>query len=108
MLVANSFGQRSFLATMIYSICLVALFGISAAYHRPAWGPKARTWMRRLDHSAIFLLIVGGVLYSIGAVIYAARRPNPYPRVFGYHEIFHVLVIIAAIFHFVVIARLAA
>lgn len=52
------------------------------------------------------LLFAGGILYSIGAVIYATRKPNPWPRIFGYHEVFHVIVIIAAAAHFVVIDRL--
>jgi hemolysin III len=46
------------------------------------------------------LVILGGLLYSIGAVIYAVRRPNPRPATFGYHEIFHVLVIAAAACHY--------
>ncbi len=44
----------------------------------------------------LVLLGAGGLLYSIGAVIYASQRPNPWPRTFGFHEIFHVLVIAAA------------
>ncbi len=54
------------------------------------------------------LIAAGGILYSIGAVIYAAQRPNPRPAVFGYHEIFHVLVVAAAIAHFTAIALYAA
>ena len=42
------------------------------------------------------LFLVGGVLYSAGATIYAARRPDPWPRTFGFHELFHLLVIAAA------------
>jgi hemolysin III len=42
---------------------------------------------------AIATLLLGGVLYTIGAVIYALKRPNPFPRVFGFHEIFHLFVI---------------
>jgi len=49
-------------------------------------------------------LLGGGVLYTIGAVIYAGKRPNPFPRVFGYHEIFHALVIVAALAHYLVVA----
>jgi hemolysin III len=41
-------------------------------------------------------LLVGGAFYTVGAVIYAARRPDPFPRVFGFHEIFHVLVVAAS------------
>jgi len=50
------------------------------------------------------LFVVGGALYSIGATVYALRRPNPWPRWFGFHEIFHTLVIAAAVVHFVAIA----
>jgi len=49
-------------------------------------------------------LATGGVLYVAGAVIYASGRPNPSPKVFGYHEVFHVLVIAAAALHYAVIA----
>lgn len=173
-------GPRARVAALVYGLSLVALFSVSALYHRPTWSPRARLWMRRLDHSAIFLLIAGtftplclllgdarartmltvvwvgaglgilrallwprapralatalylllgwvavplvpamyralggvplallaggGVLYSVGAVIYATRRPDPFPRVFGYHEVFHALVIAAAGLHFAVAA----
>jgi len=50
------------------------------------------------------LILAGGALYTLGAVTYALRRPNPAPAVFGYHEIFHLLVIGAAAVHFVAIA----
>jgi hemolysin III len=46
------------------------------------------------------LLMGGGLVYTAGAVVYALRRPDPYPAVFGYHEIFHLLVIVAAACHF--------
>lgn len=173
---------RPALAAAIYGLSVSALFGASALYHRPNWLPTTRAQLRRLDHSAIYLLIagtytpvallavpppgggqlltlawggaalgiakslvwpkapkpvtallyvvlgwlvvgywgavtgglgsvgtvlliVGGVLYTTGALIYARRRPDPAPTVFGYHEIFHALVIAAAICHFVVVAR---
>jgi hemolysin III len=54
------------------------------------------------------LLLVGGVLYSLGAVAYATQRPNPWPRTFGFHEVFHTLVIAAALVHFVAIAGVIA
>jgi len=50
------------------------------------------------------LVFVGGGLYSLGALAYALKRPNPRPAVFGYHEIFHLLVIAAAAIHFIAIA----
>ncbi len=50
------------------------------------------------------LFLVGGILYSAGATIYAARRPDPWPRTFGFHELFHTLVIAAAVVHFIAMA----
>ena len=50
------------------------------------------------------LIATGGILYTIGAVVYALQRPDPRPAVFGYHEIFHVLVVAAAIVHFTAVA----
>ena len=52
------------------------------------------------------LVSVGGVLYMIGAVTYAAKRPNPFPRWFGFHEIFHLLVVAAAAVQFVAVCLL--
>ena len=169
-------------AAAVYAACVATLFGSSAVYHRVDWKrPNARRWMRRLDHSAIFLLIagsytpfallaldgtladvilgviwagalagivlklvwidaanwltatiyvllgsvafgafpglvsevgltasgmvaLGGLLYTVGAVVYARRRPDPVPAVFGYHEVFHVLVIMASGLQYAVIA----
>lgn len=54
------------------------------------------------------LLFGGGVAYTVGAVIYAAKWPNPSPRIFGYHEIFHALTIVAAILHAVLIFQITA
>jgi hemolysin III len=183
MLLANSHASKSLIATVIYSLSLIALFGISALYHRPTWKPHARMIMRRMDHAAIYILIagtstpicllalspehgmrllqlvwgaaffgiiqslfwvtapkwlsailyvtvgclvipyfpelksalshndlfnlaVGGFVYILGAVIYAVKKPNPNPKIFGYHEIFHLLVIVGAFFHFLVIHKL--
>jgi len=53
------------------------------------------------------LVAAGGLLYTAGAVVYATQRPNPNPRVFGYHEVFHALVIAAAAAHFTAIAFFA-
>ncbi|MGZ6627613.1 MAG: PAQR family membrane homeostasis protein TrhA [Solirubrobacteraceae bacterium] len=50
------------------------------------------------------LLGLGGVLYTVGGVVYALRRPDPAPAVFGYHEVFHILVIVAAALQYAVIA----
>jgi hemolysin III len=50
--------------------------------------------------TSIGLLFASGVTYSVGAAVYAVKRPNPWPRVFGYHEIFHLLVVLASGFLF--------
>lgn len=170
-------------AVAIYGISLVSLFTISSVYHWINWPPTTRARLRRIDHSAIFLLIAGtytpitllvlapeparkvmwlvwigaglgvikallpykgpraitaglyvllgwtimlewsaikvglggeqlalmfagGGLYTLGAVAYALKWPDPAPAVFGYHEVFHVLVIGAAACHFAMVARL--
>jgi hemolysin III len=180
-LILAASGGRARIAATIYAVAVSALLGTSALYHRLTWRPSARRWMRRLDHSMIFVLIAGtytpvallalrgplantilivlwagalggvvfklawidapkwlfaavyvalglvtaavfgelpatigwlgvaglaggGLLYLVGAVVYASGRPNPFPKVFGYHEIFHALVIAAAALHYAVIA----
>ncbi len=52
------------------------------------------------------LVALGGISYTLGALAYAFRRPDPKPEVFGYHEIFHLCVVIAGILHFIVVAQL--
>lgn len=181
LLVWSAPSGRATVVAIVYAVSLVGLFGVSAVYHRITWRPDVRRWMRRLDHSMIYvfmagsatpvalivvggtlgtvllcvawggallgvalnlawidaprmlkamgyvalgwvgiialpkivtvlglvptlLFIGGGVLYTVGAVVYAKRRPDPVPNVFGYHEIFHALVILAAAAHFAAVA----
>ncbi len=181
LLVTFAPSAEARVATAIYAVAMCGLFGVSALYHRVTWRPAARRWMRRLDHSMIFVLIAGtytpfgmlvlegtlavvvlcivwggalagvvmklvwidapkwlvaaaylalgwvavaampelgsrlglgalalliggGTAYTAGAVIYALGRPDPAPKVFGYHEIFHALVIAAAGAHFAAVA----
>jgi hemolysin III len=164
-------------ATVIYALSLAGLFGTSALYHRMPWSPRARGWMKRLDHSMIFVLIagtytpfsllvlsgawrtvvlsvvwvgaaagillkmvridglhaltatlyiglgwmvvvaspqmlrglppgaaallaIGGVLYTIGAIVFATRRPDPSPTVFGFHEVWHAMVVGGSLCHY--------
>jgi hemolysin III len=56
-----------------------------------------------LPRAALFLMILGGVFYSVGALMYALRRPDPFPGRFGFHEIWHVFVIGGAASHFALI-----
>ena len=174
-------SERAGHATLAYALAIVAMFTVSAIYHRVHWeSATAKKWMRRLDHSMIFVLIagtytpfatlampratghavlaivwggalagialtlfwpsaprwvgvplylllgwvgvwyagmilhnvgvaaavllaVGGALYSIGAVFYGLRWPDPWPTTFGYHEIFHACTAVAAICQYIAI-----
>jgi hemolysin III len=60
-----------------------------------------------LGAGGVTLVVAGGLAYTAGAVIFATRRPNPYPATFGYHEIFHVLVIAAVACHYAAVAFFA-
>lgn len=65
--------------------------------------PAAPELRAMMGGEPLLLLIAGGMVYTAGAMVYALRRPDPFPRVFGYHEVFHVLVIVGAVCHFVVV-----
>jgi hemolysin III len=58
-------------------------------------------------HAALMFLAAGGLLYSLGALVYATKRPNPSPAYFGFHEVFHTLTIAAFATHYVGISLLA-
>lgn len=59
---------------------------------------------RALPIEANVLLLVGGLIYSLGAVMYLFRWPNPSPRVFGFHEVFHLMVVLASAAFYLVVA----
>ena len=59
---------------------------------------------RHLGGAGFGLVLGGGLLYTLGAVVYALKRPNPWPRVFGFHEIFHLFTIAGAGCHLAAIA----
>jgi hemolysin III len=181
LLISGADGGRRRAVAAVFAGSVVACFGASALYHRVAWTPRVRVWMRRLDHAGVYLLIagtytpvsllalagawrvvvltivwagaaaaiiltfvwvsspnwlaaaiglalgwvavvalpqlvaglnpaavillvVGGLAYTAGAVVYARRRPDPVPTVFGYHELFHALTIVAVACQYVAIA----
>jgi hemolysin III len=60
----------------------------------------------RLEGWQLLLIAAGGALYSVGAVCLATRRPDPFPATFGYHEVWHTLVVLACAFHYVVVLPL--
>ena len=59
-----------------------------------------------LAERSFTLLFVGGILYTVGSIVLATRRPNPSPSVFGYHEVWHSMVLIASALHYVLIWRI--
>jgi hemolysin III len=81
---------------------LVAILYIALGWTAVAFAP---TLWRDLGAVTFSLLLAGGIVYSLGAVVYSTRRPDPVPEVFGYHEIFHALVVTAGLLFYVAIAR---
>ena len=79
---------------------------VTAIYLLLGWVvvPVLPALLARLGPQALALLLAGGLVYTLGAVVYAARRPDPFPRVLGFHEIFHAMVVAAAALHFAVVA----
>jgi hemolysin III len=80
---------------------LVALAYIASGWIALAALPQL---VSRLGLVAVGGLALGGVLYSVGAVIHARQRPDPVPALFGYHELFHLLVVLAAALQYAVVA----
>jgi hemolysin III len=80
---------------------LTAAIGIALGWVAVVALPQLVT---RLNPAAVVLLMVGGLAYTAGAVVYARRRPDPVPAVFGYHELFHALTIVGVACQYVAIA----
>ena len=80
---------------------LIALIYVAIGWVALAAFPQL---LSKLGVTATAMVAAGGLLYTIGALVYARQRPDPAPTVFGYHEIFHALVILAAALQYAVIA----
>ncbi|GGU73361.1 DNA-binding protein [Streptomyces litmocidini] len=83
----------------LYTPCYIAM-GWAAVFFLP-------DFMRAGGVAVLVLVVVGGLLYSAGGVIYGIKRPNPSPRWFGFHEVFHLLTLAAFIVHYVGISLVA-
>ena len=77
----------------LYTPIYMAL-GWAAVFYLPAFVARAAPVV-------VALLVLGGVIYTLGGVVYGFRRPNPFPRWFGFHEVFHTLTIVAFVTHYV-------
>ncbi|AWL40310.1 MULTISPECIES: PAQR family membrane homeostasis protein TrhA [Streptomyces] len=83
----------------LYTPCYIAM-GWAAVFFLP-------DFMRTGGIAVLVLVVVGGLLYSAGGVIYGIKRPNPSPRWFGFHEVFHSLTLAAFVVHYVGISLVA-
>lgn len=99
---------------MIWGIAVAGFFLSIFWIHAPRWLSTGlylfmgwfvvvafRDLRRELDPRALAWLIAGGLAYTLGAIIYAIRRPNPFPPHFGFHEIWHLFVLVGSACHFV-------
>ena len=71
------------------------------------WLCVVATWplIQNLQAGALLWLLAGGLFYSVGAVIYALKKPDLFPGIFGFHELFHVLIMCGTASHFIVMYR---
>ena len=113
-------GQRWLILGLVWGIAAVGLIIRVAWLGAPRWLVTASylalgwvaifflpTFWNAFAKSTVLLLVIGGVLYSVGAVIYARKRPNPSPAWFGFHELFHAFTIAAYLVQFVAVALVA-
>lgn len=104
--------------TVAWTIAAVAIALIVSPVRVPRWARGvsaiALGWLGVVPFTQIAgalplagngLIALGGLLYTLGAVAYLARRPNPFPRWFGYHEVFHLCVVAASALHWLAIWR---
>ena len=115
-LIVMSRGWAIPVLAIVWSGALVAILFKLFWLQAPKWlsaaiglmlgwvGAVAFPQLLQLSPVAVVLVAASGILYSAGAVIYARRRPDPRPHVFGYHELFHLLTVAAAACQYVVVA----
>jgi hemolysin III len=60
--------------------------------------------VRAMPGGAIFWLVAGGLWFTVGTVVYIFKKPDPYPGVFGFHEIWHIFVMLGCLSHFILVA----
>jgi hemolysin III len=80
---------------------LYIALGWVAIFFIPQWADGAKQFPTWVNICALVLVAVGGVLYTLGAVVYAAKKPNPSPTWFGFHEVFHAFTIAAFVSQYI-------
>ena len=75
--------------------------GWAAIFFIPHWVDGAKQFPTWVNVCALTLVAVGGVLYTLGAVVYASQKPNPSPTWFGFHEVFHAFTIAAFVSQYI-------
>ena len=76
-------------------------------WFRPSFGWVAvfvlPSLLRHGGVAAFVLIIAGGLIYTLGGIVYGLKRPDPWPRTFGYHEVFHLCTVVAATCHMIAV-----
>jgi hemolysin III len=115
-LLVFSPGWAVSVLAIVWSGALIAILSKLCWLRAPKWlsaanglvlgwvGAAAFGELLKLPSAALVLIGASGLLYTAGAVVYAVRRPDPLPRVFGYHELFHVLTVLAVAAEYVAVA----
>lgn len=114
-------GDRVLVLSAVWLLAAVAvgmrMWWLHAPYPVTAAVYVAVGWVVLIDVGAFVdalsvvqlgLIVAGGIVYSLGAVVYALHRPNPWPTTFGYHEVFHALTVTAAAMHLAAVASIVS
>ncbi|NTW40588.1 MAG: hemolysin III family protein [Cellulomonadaceae bacterium] len=86
-------APRWFYTPVYVALGWVAVWYMPTFWHATAQGP-----------TIVWLVATGGLAYTIGAVVYGTKRPNPSPRWFGFHEVFHTLTVIGFVCHYIAVS----
>jgi hemolysin III len=88
-----AFGRWTWLSNSLYPV-----MGWAAVIASPAL-------IVHLSQTELVLVVAGGLAYTVGLPIFAMKKPDPWPRTFGYHEIWHLFTVIAALLHFAAVVN---
>ena len=116
---ALSQEKSVFLLSLVWSLAIVGIFIRIIWSEAPRWsyvfmyvtlGWTAVAYLEDFyffNPTAVVLIVIGGIIYSSGALVYARKKPDPIPQHFGFHEIFHLLTVVAFLFHWLAVYLIA-